>query len=137
MAGRLADERLQRHLNYYLSVPRILDPNWIIVGAGDVNGDGKADLVWQNQATGGLGIWLMDGPTVIAQRNLSTFVADLNWKIHGVGDVTGDGMADLLWQNEATGALGVWYLNAFTVIGQSLLSVPQLSDLSWNMVGPG
>jgi hypothetical protein len=121
----------------YLSVPRMGDPNWIIGGAGDVNGDGKADLVWQNQATGELALWLMDGPVVVSQRYLAARVPDLNWKLHGVGDVTGDGMADLLWQNETNGALGVWYLNGFTVIGQYLLSIQTLSDLSWNMVGPG
>jgi hypothetical protein len=121
----------------YLSVPRITDPNWVLVGAGDVNGDGMADLFWQNQATGQLGVWFMNGASVVATRYLSASVSDPNWKIHGIGDVTGDGMADLLWQNEATGALGVWYLNGFTVIGQYLLSIQTLSDLSWNMVGPG
>jgi hypothetical protein len=28
---------------------------------GDFNGDGKADLVWRNTATGQHAIWLMDG----------------------------------------------------------------------------
>jgi len=121
----------------YLSVPRTTDPNWVIVGAGDVTGDGMADIFWQNRSTGQLGVWFMNGASVIAVRYLSTYVSDLNWKIHGVGDVTGDGMADLLWQNEATGAVGVWYLNGSTVIGQYLLSIQTLSDLSWNMVGPG
>jgi hypothetical protein len=120
-----------------LSVPRMLDRNWVIAGAGDVNSDGRADLVWQNQADGRLGVWLMNGATVIDQRTLSTFTSDLNWKIHGVGDISGDGVADLLWQNEATGALGVWYLNVNSVIGQWNLSIQRVSDLGWNMVGPG
>ena len=120
-----------------LSVPKMTDSNWVIAGAGDVNSDGKADLVWQNQASGMLGIWLMNGATVIAQRTLSTFTPDLNWKIHGVGDVSGDGVSDLLWQNEATGALGVWYLNVNSVMGQWNLTIQNLTDLGWNMVGPG
>ena len=120
-----------------LSVPKILDPNWVIAGAGDVNSDGKADILWQNRADGRLGVWLMNGATVIDQRTLSTFNSNLNWKIHGVGDISGDGVADLLWQNEATGALGVWYLNVNSVIGQWNLTIQKLSDLGWNMVGPG
>ena len=120
-----------------LSVPRMLDRNWVVAGAGDVNSDGRADLVWQNQADGRLGVWLMNGATVIDQRTLSTFTSNLNWKIHGVGDISGDGVADLLWQNEATGALGVWYLNVNSVIGQWNLSIQRVSDLGWNMVGPG
>lgn len=121
----------------FLSVSRMLDSNWLIVGAGDVNRDGRADIIWQNEANGALGVWFMNGATVIDQRALSTYVSDLNWKIHGVGDVNGDGLADLLWQNEATGALGVWYLSGSSVIGQWSLSIANVGDLNWNMVGPG
>jgi hypothetical protein len=121
-----------------LSVPRQTDLNWIIAGAGDVNGDGKADLVWQNKANGLLGVWLLDGATAYGFGGLSIAgVSNLSWKIHGVGDVSGDGKADLLWQNETTGELGVWYLDGFTVIGTFTMSIPSVSDLSWNMVGPG
>jgi VCBS repeat protein/all-beta uncharacterized protein len=121
-----------------LSVPRMTDPNWVIAGAGDVNGDGAADLVWQNKANGMLGVWLLDGATVVGQAGLSVLaVSNLSWKIHGVGDVNGDGKADLLWQNESTGELGVWYLDGFTVTGMWTLSIGNVGDLSWNMVGPG
>ena len=121
-----------------LSVPKMNDPAWLIAGAGDVNGDGKADLVWQNQANGMLGVWLLDGASVIGQSGLSILsLSNLNWKIHGVGDVNGDSKADLLWQNESTGELGVWYLDGFTVIGTVTLSIGNVGDLSWDMVGPG
>ena len=125
-----------------LSVPTMPDPNWIIAGAGDINGDGRADIVWQNQATGGLGAWLLSGATVIGQQNLSiASVSDLNWKIRGVGDVNADGYADLLWQNIATGALTLWYLNGYTVLdGLSLYgaSAPAVvADPNWKVVGPG
>jgi hypothetical protein len=121
-----------------LSVPKMTDPNWVIAGAGDVNGDGTADLVWQNKANRMLGVWLLDGEAVIGQGGLSIpAVSSLNWKIHGVGDVSGDGKADLLWQNESTGELGVWYLDGFTVIGTLTLSIGNVGDLSWDMVGPG
>ena len=121
----------------FLSVPKIADPNWMIAGAGDVNNDGRADLVWQNQVTGQLALWMLNGATVLEQRQLSTFMADLNWKIRGVGDVSGDGAADLLWQNDATGALGVWYLSGTNVVGQWSLTIQKLTDLGWLMVGPG
>jgi hypothetical protein len=125
-----------------LSVPRMPDPNWIIAGAGDINGDGKADIIWQNQATGGLAAWLMDGPQAFAQTGLSVASnPDLNWKIRGVGDVNGDGRADLVWQNIATGQVGVWFLNWFTVVGQTNLyftsGVATVPDTNWKIVGPG
>ena len=121
-----------------LSVPKMTDPNWIIAGAGDVNGDGIGDLVWQNKANRMLGVWLLNGATVMAQSGLSIpAVSSLNWKIQGVGDVSGDGKADLLWQNESTGELGVWYLDGFTVTATWTLSIGNVGDLNWNMVGPG
>ncbi|MDP9224863.1 MAG: VCBS repeat-containing protein, partial [Actinomycetota bacterium] len=125
-----------------LSVPKMTDPNWIIAGAGDINGDGKADIIWQNQATGGLAAWLMNGPQAFAQTGLSVaFNPDLNWKIRGVGDVNGDGRADLIWQNIATGQVGVWFLNWFTVVGQTNLyftsGVATVPDMNWKIVGPG
>jgi hypothetical protein len=48
----------------------------------DFNSDGKPDLVWQNRATGQVGVWFMDGTTL---ASISFFnpgqVADTNWKI--------------------------------------------------------
>jgi hypothetical protein len=34
---------------------------WAIKGIGDVDGDGKADLVWHNTATGDVAVWLGNG----------------------------------------------------------------------------
>jgi hypothetical protein len=120
-----------------LSIPKVADLNWLVAGAGDVNGDGKADLVWQNLANGTVGVWYLDGATVIQTKTLTPVAPDLNWKIHGVGDVNGDMKADLLWLNESTGEVGVWYLDGFVVTGYGLLSIPRVGDLSWTMVGPG
>jgi hypothetical protein len=38
---------------------------WSIVGAGDFDGDGKADLLWRNDATGSTDIWQMNGQHVL------------------------------------------------------------------------
>ena len=35
-------------------------PSWKIKDAGDFNGDGKSDILWQND-NGAPAIWLMDG----------------------------------------------------------------------------
>jgi hypothetical protein len=112
--------------------------DWKIAGAGDLNADGKADIIWQNDVTGGLGAWLMNGATVMGQSNLSIEkVPDTTWKVRGVGDTNGDGFADLLWQNTTSGALAIWYLIQFDVVGTRWLSISAVADTNWHVVGPG
>jgi len=38
-------------------------------GTGDFNGDGKADIAWQN-TDGTAAVWLMDGYNVVTARNV-------------------------------------------------------------------
>ena len=119
-----------------MSLSSATDPDWRIAGSGDINGDGRADLIWQHPGTGRLAAWMMRGATVVAQAHLSQFTSDLNWSVRGVGDVNGDGYADLLWQNTTTGALGVWYLWNFTVTHWHALSVWGPGN-DWHLIGPG
>jgi len=37
---------------------------WQIVGLGDLDGDGKVDLIWRQIQTGDVATWLMNGVTV-------------------------------------------------------------------------
>lgn len=112
------------------------DPNWQIAGAGDIDGDGKADLIFQHITTGFMAAWLMNGAQVRASSYLSYHVThDPAWLVQGVGDVNGDGYADLLWRH-ADGSLVVWYLNGFNVSYWSFLSIRAVTDMNWRLVGP-
>ena len=42
---------------------------WHVVGAADFNGDGKADIEWQN-TDGTPAVWLMDGFTLVSGGNV-------------------------------------------------------------------
>ena len=121
-----------------LSIGQIPDRDWEIAGVGDVDNDGYADLVWQHQTAGWLGVWGMRGTDVIGTQLLSVDrIDDLNWHIRGVGDVDDDNHADLLWQNDATGELGVWMLNGSQVVNQRGVYTHIVLDLNWRLVGPG
>ena len=71
-------------------------PAWHVIGAGDFNGDGKADILWQND-NGTAAIWLMDGTNSLGGAVGSN--PGPPGTIDGTGDFNGDGKADILWQN--------------------------------------
>ena len=50
--------------------------NWQVYFVSDYNGDGKADLLWWNGPTSELGIWLMNGNTVLDQTDFGAYP---NW----------------------------------------------------------
>jgi hypothetical protein len=43
------------------------NPDWKVVDTGDLNGDGKSDLLFQN-TDGSIAEWLMNGSIVLAAQ---------------------------------------------------------------------
>src|SRR5262249_3752308 len=56
----------------------------------------------------------------------------LSWQIAGVGDLDGDGHADLVWRDTSSGDVAVWLMNSEIVVGATL--VAQAVPLSWRIV---
>src|SRR5215469_2656550 len=50
--------------------PALVGPPFSIVGVGDFNQDGNADLVWYNSNTGETQIWFMDGNTLAGRATV-------------------------------------------------------------------
>jgi subtilisin family serine protease len=121
-----------------LSPAQVTDTAWKIAGTGDLDGDGASDLVWQNVADGRVSAWLMNGTTLREGALLSTpQVPDTQWRIRAVGDVDGDGLADLFWQHDGDGRIAVWRMNGFTVLAITDLEPHWVADLAWKIVGSG
>jgi hypothetical protein len=95
---------------------QVADPSWKVVGAGDLDGDGWADIVWQNISDGRVAAWLMSG-TVCREAALLSIpqVADLRWRIRAIGDFNADGRADLVWWHEASWYLAIWLMDGLHV----------------------
>lgn len=115
----------------------VVDTNWKIVGSGDFNGDGRADLVWRHNTEGLVAIWLMGGTTLIdGVLTTPSRVADTAWEIRAIGDINADGHPDLIWQHRTTGSLAAWLMSGAALVDGSLLTPASVSDLNWKIVGP-
>src|SRR5207248_1484556 len=99
---------------------------------GDFNGDGKFDILWQNDG-GQAGIWLMNGTTLVSATNVGPNPGPA-WHVKGTGDFNGDGKSDILWQN-ADGSAGVWLMDGTNlVLGTNVGSNP---GPAWHAMGAG
>jgi hypothetical protein len=111
-------------------------PGWNIVGAGDFNGDGHADLLWQNQASSLLEIQLLNGTTPIGGGAIANNPFGAGWSVAATGDFNRDGTADLVWQNQSTALVEIQYLDGNVAIGGgALLNSP--FGAGWSVVGAG
>ncbi|HLH87323.1 MAG TPA: VCBS repeat-containing protein [Xanthobacteraceae bacterium] len=98
-----------------------------VVGSGDFNGDGKADIVFQS-IDGTPQIWTMNGATVTSETTLANPGA--TWRAVGTGDFTGTGQSDIVFQN-IDGTPMIDMMN-----GTSIASSVKLADpgAQWKLV---
>src|SRR3984957_8432307 len=102
-----------------------------VVGSGDFNGDGKADILFQNNIDGTPQIWTMNGSTVTSEATLSD--PGIAWKAVATGDFNGDGKSDIVFQN-ANGTPMIWEMNGTSVATSATLADP---GAQWKLVGTG
>jgi len=96
--------------------------SWKLDGFGDLNGDGRADLVWRQPSLGIASVWFMDGLLRRSGAFLSSTVP-ANTSIIATPDLNGDGKRDLLWRNSVTGAVDGWLMNGSQRLGEGFIRV--------------
>jgi hypothetical protein len=91
----------------------------VYVAAGDVNGDGKADIVTGAGPGGGPHVSVFDGVSNQTLHNFFAFGTAFNGGVRvGAGDVNGDGRADII---TGAGPGGGPHVNVFNSQGGPLL----------------
>lgn len=110
------------------------DEHWSIAGAGDFNGDEKADLVFQH-SNGDLAVWYLNNFVAEGFWLVPSNSGDPRLRLKSVVDRNRDGQPDLLFQNQTDGTLVIWFMN-----GINRTSAPTVNPASpgpaWEVVGP-
>lgn len=113
--------------------------SWRIVHTPDLNGDGRADLLWWNSSSGQVYAMLM-GPTGLSIQAQGMVYTEPNtqWRIAAVGDFAGSGRANqLLWRHQATGQVYMQTVThnggaSFSQAGQMIYHEP---NTAWQVIG--
>jgi hypothetical protein len=116
-------------------------PGWHIAAVEDVNGDGKPDIVAQSDATRQVSVIYLggaQGTTMLGWDWLAPMDVPGN-SVVAVRDFDGDGMPDLLWQNDTTRQVSIWYMTRAggtpTMKSWAWVSIDGVP--SWTVVGAG
>jgi hypothetical protein len=114
------------------NAPAVMAPHWTIAGAGDLDGDARADIVWRNTTSGSVTSWQMDGMSRASGGTIHQGIS-LDWRIDAVRDLNGDGRSDIVWRRMATGDVNGWLMNGRTRLGGGFIRNAQLP---WSVVLP-
>jgi hypothetical protein len=103
----------------------------------DLDGNGKPDLIWQHDGTRQVSVWYMGGPqgTDFLSWEWISSTPVPGWRVAADGDFNGDARPDLVWQENATGKVSVWFLGGAK--GNEFQGWAWLSELvlpSWKVV---
>ena len=144
LTNTTTDERLIWLMNGSVHVGTVslgvIPPEWTPAGAPtmnrpvklDFNGDGQADVLWENTSTGEHCVWLMNGTTFGSSVAIGSLPVE--WRIAATGDFNGDGQPDLLWENTGTGERYLWLMNGPNFAsGLSLATLP----VEWRIAATG
>jgi hypothetical protein len=122
-----------------------VDGNWAVVAALDYDKDGDTDLLWYNSTSGKIVLWWMNASVqrVTGGFTTPTNAGDNNWKVvasgdYGVGAGGTAGTNDIVWRNDTSGKLVVWYMNTAGVRTDGVFTSPDSPSpaLSFTVAGP-
>jgi uncharacterized repeat protein (TIGR01451 family) len=116
----------------------LVDVRWKMVGTGDFNLDGRADILWRHDTSGENVLWYMNGVNLVSGTfTLPATLTDVRWKMAGVGDFNRDGKVDILWHHSTVGQIVLWYMDNSVLLSGTFATPNGLSDIGWQVVAVG
>jgi hypothetical protein len=114
-------------------------PTWHIVGVADFSGSGFQDLVWQDSVTREVTIHYYGGTggAVLQRWSWAQATPVPGWTVVGAADFNGDGVPDLVWQNDTTRQVTVHYygFNGTSAVYLGWNWLQKTSIPGWRVVG--
>lgn len=110
---------------------------WKLVGAADFNGDDIVDLVWRNISTGQNTISFLNNTRQFQSFKATHSIANFSWALEGVGDLNGDGDADLVWRSYDNGRNCVWFMDGATAPQAQMKAIPPVANTSFKLAAIG
>ncbi len=108
---------------------------WRIAGTADFNGDGHADILWQDPVSGGTQIWYMGGSQGSQFLSAVNITGANPWRVVAIADFNLDGHPDLVWEDPISGSSQVWFMTGAQ--GTTVQATTSLSGANpWRIVGP-
>jgi hypothetical protein len=109
---------------------------WKAVAAGDVNGDGFADILFQHNTSGNLYVWLLHGTTMFAGGFLNPANPGAGWNVSALTDIDGDGQKDIVFQNSTSGQIAYWSMDGINMVYVGFPRPSNPGGAVWKLVAP-
>lgn len=117
---------------------------WNVQSLKDLDGNGTADILWRNLASGDIAMWLMgkdpqtgvptiSGGTILNRALGFTLPTSSGWDVVGVNNVDGQFGADVLWKNRFSNQVALWTLSSTAILSATVL--PIQPPLDYKIIG--
>lgn len=109
-------------ISHVIEEPSVANDN--VAAIGDLDGDGKADVVWQ-RTDGTVTVWLSRGENAYQKTSLG--LAPTGSNVVAALDVDGDGFADLILVNPSSQLATVWHMHGASRVQTTTETLPASS----------
>ena len=113
-------------------------PGWTPKAACDFDGNGRADLILQNNETRQISFWLFGGASGFERLDTPVIQPSAErWAVRGCSNLDRSGAPDIILHNPDSGGLSAWLMGGDK--GLTTLSTPSMHPVSagWVMVPAG